>query len=477
MALTIASNVTALRTQNNLTRTSSALARSVERLSSGFKVNRGADGPAALVNSEKQRAQIAGLKQAIENSTKAVSLVQTAEGALNEVSNLLIKVRGLALDSANAGVNDDGTLAANQAEIANALSTIDRISSNTQFGTKKLLDGSASRQVTASDSDVTVLGYSDETQVGTYNINVTSIGARAAIGRAFPAGGLTQDETLTINGVDVFLASGTTKEQYIDLVNASSDQTGAMAIDYPAGGTVLIASTDWGAAATISVESDLAAANAGSTGFTTTPSTWTGWTATVEIDGQSFTAVGTTTETANEIEITSGSAKGLRIKLGSDPGDENVYTVIGAQGTVTVKDTSLEFQVGANQNQTVKLGLTSVNSAAIGKGVAGNQFDSLSKIDVVINAQDSIAVIDKAINEISTQRANLGAFQQNTLTSTMNNARTSLENLTNAESIIRDTDFAQEMAEYTRYQVMMQAGTSVMNNANQIPQMVLSLLR
>ena len=141
MGLVIANNVSSLMPQHNLGQTNHNLAKSIERLSSGLKVNRGADGPAALVISEKQRAQIAGLRQAIENSEKAVSVGQTAEGALNEISSLLVKVRSLALDSANSGVNDEDALAANQAEIDNVLDTIDRIANNTQFATKKLLDG------------------------------------------------------------------------------------------------------------------------------------------------------------------------------------------------------------------------------------------------------------------------------------------------------------------------------------------------
>src|SRR5882724_7087132 len=109
MALTITNNIASLNAQANLNRTSGALSRSLERLSSGLKINRGADGPAALVISEQQRAQIAGLKTAIDNTNKAVALVQTGEGALNEINSLLVKVRGLALDSANAGVNDANT--------------------------------------------------------------------------------------------------------------------------------------------------------------------------------------------------------------------------------------------------------------------------------------------------------------------------------------------------------------------------------
>src|SRR5436305_1657360 len=143
MSLSITNNVASLTAQNNLSRTSGMLSTSLERLSSGLKINRGADGPAALVISEQQRAQIAGLQTAIDNSSKAIAMVQTTEGSLNEMNSLLVQVRSLALDSANSGVNDANAQAANQTEIANALSTIDRIAANSQFGTKKVLDGSA----------------------------------------------------------------------------------------------------------------------------------------------------------------------------------------------------------------------------------------------------------------------------------------------------------------------------------------------
>jgi len=175
MGLSIANNVSSLNAQHNLNKASNALAKSTERLSSGLKVNRGADGPAALVISEKQRAQIAGLQQAIDNADKATAVVQTAEGALNEINNLLVKVRGLALDSANAGVNDDDALAANQAEIDNALDTLNRIAINTQFGQKKLLDGSSGIQGLATDADVTMLKTGPETKSGNYTVVITTV--------------------------------------------------------------------------------------------------------------------------------------------------------------------------------------------------------------------------------------------------------------------------------------------------------------
>ncbi|HUS40193.1 MAG TPA: flagellin, partial [Pirellulales bacterium] len=168
MALSIVNNVASLNAQNKLNNSSMSLAKSVERLASGFKINRGADGPAALVISEKQRAQIAGLNAAIANTEKAVSMVQTAEGALNEINGLLVKIRSLAIDSANTGVNDDDALAANQAEITNALETIDRIAANTQFGTKKLLDGTAGLNATSSNAFLADMNATSSTQQGIY---------------------------------------------------------------------------------------------------------------------------------------------------------------------------------------------------------------------------------------------------------------------------------------------------------------------
>ena len=201
MALGVVNNSGAINAQNNLSRAQTSLNRSIERLSSGLKVNRGADGPSALVISEKQRAQIAGLRTAIDNTGKAVSVVQTAEGALSEINSLLVKVRGLALDSANTGVNDDDALASNQAEITNALDTINRIANNTQFGTKKLLDGSAGKTGTASDADVTFLRAGSKTVAGTYAVNVTTAAERAfADAASDQTAALAADETLTVNG-------------------------------------------------------------------------------------------------------------------------------------------------------------------------------------------------------------------------------------------------------------------------------------
>ncbi len=475
MGLSITNNVSSLNAQNNLSRANNALSQSVERLSSGLKVNRGADGPAALVISEKQRAQIAGLKQAIDNADKAVSLVQTAEGALNEINSLLVKVRSLALDSANAGVNDADAQAANQAEIANAIDTINRIATNTQFGTKKLLDGSSGIYASSSDADVAILTTSTETKAGSYAVNVTSAGTRAIIDPInTQSSNLAADEVLTINGVAVTLGAGLSQAQVASRINEFSAQTGVVSVIDPSNHTTL-RSVQYGSSASISVISNLAAAT-DSSGFGTTLQTDSGSDVQGTIGGTAFTGVG------NVLTATSGPAKGLSIQLG--PAAGSYYgedTVAGSQGSVTIIDNSVVFQIGANKDQTAQLAIDRVNATALGAGlgVTGNQFNSLQDIEVTSagKAQDAIAVIDAAIDDITNLRGTLGAFQQNTLNSTINNLQTTLENTVNAESTIRDTDFAEEIANFTKNQVLVQAGMSVLKNANQQPQLVLSMLQ
>ncbi len=472
MGLSIANNVTSLNAQNNLNKASMNVRSSVEKLSSGLKINRGADGPAALVISEKQRAQIAGLKQAIENTDKAASVVQTGEGALNEINSLLVKVRSLAIDSANSGVNDADALAANQAEISNALKSIDRIANNTQFGTKKLLDGSAGISGTASDADVKFLKGSSDTLAGIYAITITTEGERAtATASTAQTAALTADETLTINNVSITLTTGMSQAQVVNRVNEFTAQTGVVA-DIDSGSTRLY-TKDFGSDASLNVVSNTAA-GATSSGIGTTTITDNGVDVIGTIDGTSYTGSG------NVLTANSGSAKGVVIQFAADSGANAAKTVAaGAQGNVSVTDNSLIFQIGANQNQTAKIAINKVNSNGLGVGVSNNQFSSLDEIDVTSasKAQDTIAVVDAAISDVTNLRGTLGSFQSNTLESTANNLRATLENTTNAESVIRDTDFASEIANFTRGQVLVQAGTAMLSNANQIPQLVLSLLR
>jgi len=189
MSLRINNNIAAIDAQRNLSNTTNSLNSSMEKLSSGFRINRAADDPAGLVISEQFRAQIAGMNQAIENSESSINMIQTAEGALNEINNLLVSMRELAIHAANEGFNDTAQLEADQAEINNAIQTIDRIAANTQFGTKKLLDGtkanvatitsSNSAGITIQESGLTTGQHSitaTKTADATASLNITSLG-------------------------------------------------------------------------------------------------------------------------------------------------------------------------------------------------------------------------------------------------------------------------------------------------------------
>ncbi|MEO1616791.1 MAG: flagellin [Planctomycetota bacterium] len=469
MSLTITNNVGALNARNNLKRSNSALNKSIERLSTGFKVNRGADGPAALVISEKQRAQVAGLRTAIANTEKAVSVVQTAEGALNEINSILIKVRSLALDSANSGVNDSDAFAANQAEIDNALDTINRIAANTQFGEKALLDGTAGVRGTTSDADVTFLKGGSNTSDGTYAVAVTTVGERANIvAGTSQTGTLADDETLSVNGVSITLNSGLDRAGVVARINEFTDETGVVAEDV-SGGT-RIRSIEFGSDAEIEVVSDTAAA-ATSSGFGTTTVTDSGVNIAGTIDGVAASGK------ANTLTSVDGASKGTVVRVGV--GADAINTETGAQGNVSIQNEALVFQIGANKNQTAQIAIQSVKAEGLGVGVTGSKFNSLNDISVTTfdNAQDALETIDAAIDELSNIRGELGAFQSNTLESIANNMRSTLENTVNAESVIRDTDFAEEISKFTNNQILVQAGTSVLSSANQTTQSILSLLQ
>lgn len=185
MALRINLNTAALNAQRQLQGTDSSLAASIERLSSGYRINRAADDPAGLAISENLRAQVSGLGQAISNSSDAVNLIRTAEGALSEVHNLLRTMRNLSLHAANAGTNDDTALEADQTQITSALSALDRIASNTQFGNKTLLDGNASSLAFQIGANAHQLTTVDIDSVKSADLNIDDIdvttGAQAAV--------------------------------------------------------------------------------------------------------------------------------------------------------------------------------------------------------------------------------------------------------------------------------------------------------
>jgi flagellin len=462
MGFRIYHNIQSMNALRNLDKTQSNLSTSLERLISGLRVNTGKDDPAGLVISEKFRAQISGLGQAIENAENAVSLVNMVEGALNEVNTLLVSIRELAVHAANEGANDDESLAADQAEIDNALATIDRISSSTQFGKKNLLDGTRGVQGTPTDADVTFVSGTEDTIAGTYAINITTQAEQATVSAITQTGNLAVDETVTIMGVNIGLTTGMSAAQVVTKINEYNSATGVTASLDAANSNLVLTMDNYGSAYTVTAVSTVAA-GATSSGIGTTVLTDDGVDIAGEIGaGLAATGVGNVL-TGNAGLVT----EGLAIRT----------TATGTQGSITVTQGSMTFQVGANAGQTVSISMNSTAAASIGTGVSGNMFNNLSEIDVTSTngAQDAMAIIDKAIDQITNKRGEFGAFQKNTLEIYINTLKIAEENLTSAESIVRDTDFAREMADFTKNQILAQSGAAMLTQANQLPQLALQM--
>ena len=305
MSLRINNNIESMNAHRNLLMNDRALSKSLERLASGQKINRAADDPAALVISEHMRAQVSGMKQAIRNNEVAISLVQTAEGSMNEISSILVSLRQRAISAANVGASDQDMIDANQAEIENALASIDRVVSTTQFGHYKLLDGT----------------------------------------------------------------------------NAAK-------------------------------------------------------------------------------------------------------TITNEDGSTYIKE-GLRFHVGPNAEHMASTSIRDMSTNQLGRIIVPegelpnkSNFMSLADIDVrnEQGAQDALAIIDQSLTEVATVRGELGAFQKHTLESNLTSLQVAAENMTAAESTIRDTDMAQELATFTRNQIMTQSATAQLAQANAMPQHVLRLL-
>jgi flagellin len=485
MSLRINTNTAAMTALRNLTNVSDNFIRSIERLSSGLRINRGADDPAGLIISENLRAQILGLAQATNNAQDAANLVKTAEGALDEIQNLLRTMRQLAVHAANTGVNDLNAVQADQTQIRSALESINRIAEQTQFGTKRLLDGTAG--ITAQVTDPVRLAgifigstFNGQTvQSGNVTISVTNPASRATI-----AGNATYSSvnstviatggTVVINGQSITVSGNDTVQTLIDRINALTSVTGVSAMFSFAhsSGVVYLTQVNYGANFRIEVhQSTTILFSSGNT----TSSQGTDAVVTVQLN----TSAGVTSAT-----FTGGRAAGdSGLKVKDSYGNTLLLTEAGNNTGVTdakvavVTAQSLVFQIGANAGQVARVSLRDTRAHQLGTTVVAGK--SLQDIDVTTQqgAQDAIRIIDEAISQISQLRGNIGSFQKQVLESTIRSLNIARENLAASESAIRDTDIAEEVMNYTKLQILQQAGMAVLAQANAIPQSVLSLLR
>jgi len=485
MSLRINTNVTAMNALRNLQKTSDAVSTSIERLSSGLRINTAADDPAGLIISEGLRAQIDGLNQAVSNSQDASNLLKTGEGALTEVNSLLRSIRSLAVHAANTGVNDATAVQADQTQIQSALDSINRIASQTQFGTKHLLDGTAGVSAAVTNTSVvsgvsiggSFAGY--QTQAGNVTVLVTQQAARAAVQTSATFASLgnatvTTAGNIVINGQSISVAKGDSIQSVLDKINAMSGSTHVSA-SFSAT-SVHLTQQDYGSGNQISYAETASILNGGNTatvaGTSAVANVWVN----VAKDGATVAYTGTFTG--------STVAGGDGLRLSDSSGNSILMTEYGATtgaaaSTVmaTVSGNTLQFQIGSFASQYVSMSLGNVQANQLGTTAVSGK--SLKDIDVTSaqGAADALKMVDEAIQQVSVLRAQVGAFQKNTLDSTIRSLGVSIENLSASESQIRDTDVASEVVQMTKNQILQQAGTSVLGKANSSPQQILSLLQ
>jgi flagellin len=459
MGLRINQNIAALNAQRNLTINDSRLAVSIERLSSGLRINRGADDPSGLVLSELLRSQVSGLDVGLSNATEGVNLVKTAEGALNEVSALLRQMRDLALDAASEGNNDEASRAALQQQVASALASIDDIAANTQYGSKRLLDGSAGTSATVLDTtNIASAQAVSDTPAGYIDIDVTTAATKAAATTDVDiSGGIAGAHTVSINQVSISLTDAMTQAQVRDAINAASAETHVTAAIN--GNFLDLAQTQYGSDNGIVLVDNDAVLNS------TTAVTY-------GIDAAATITYGdATTEDFNAgqgLQLV-GATSGMVIAL-TEAGNG---LLVDPQDAIYVTQGEVQFQVGNDAGQKVAVSIPSVATSSL--GVTG----SVANIDIstVAGADAAIPILDEAIQQVSTARGDLGAFQVNQLEATIHSLGVARENLAASESAIRDADFAAEVVSFTRNQILAQAGTAILAQANALPQNVLRLLQ
>lgn len=476
MSFRVNTNVAAMGTLRNVQNTSVSFNQSINRLSTGLRINSAAEDPAGLIASEGFRAQLTGLDAALRNNQDAVNFAKTAEGALSEVNRLLNDARALAVASANTGTVSASQVQANQAQLTSIVESITRISQNTTFGTKKLLDGTA-----GINSQITNATRIASIQVGS-NIGTTTLSSNATITLSSVTAGtkaLYTSATLTggnvlaagsfsLNGTTFSFAAGQTGAEVISAINAASAQTGVTAI-LNAANRIEFSSTKVGTNSRIDFvdAQGVISAAAG----TTAAQTGTDATATVEVGSSGAVLFTGGLNGADGLTLRDATGNVLRL---TEAGNATTATA-AAVGQVVVG--SAQFQIGGNADQTASLSIGNFAASQLGQGIVSGR--NLSNLDLsnLSNATDALKVIDQAIEDVSKARGSIGNFQRNVLESNIRSLGTARENLAATESAIRDTDVAAEMTQYTKFQILQQAGLSVLAQANNAPQAVLSLLQ
>ena len=489
MPATINTNINSLTAQRNLGTSQMSLSTAIQRLSSGLRINSAKDDAAGLAISDRFSSQIRGLNQAVRNANDGISLSQTTEGALKASTDILQRVRELAVQSANA-TNSASDRQALQAEVSQLIGELDRIAQTTEFNGSKLLDGSFGTQQfqVGANANQTITAATANVRTSVYGNNQVLAAGAAGTLAAFGSNATTAG-TLAINGAlgsaSVTVAVNSTAKANTDLINAQKANTGVGATARTDLSLAFAAVGSY----TLTLQSDNSTTQAVSFAVTATgtadglsaavsaindQSSKTGLTASLNAAG---TAVVLTNATGNDISVSDtavANAGNVTVqKLDSAAAASGAAAVLTADVTAATATV-----VGYITLDAEKSFAADVTTSTILAADSSSTLKKVSDLDITTftKATDALKTVDSALAFVSNVRAKLGALQSRFET-TISNLQVTSENLSASKSRITDADFAQETANLSRAQILQQAGTAMVAQANQLPQGVLALLR
>ncbi len=465
-------NTLAYVANRNLRSVNNNVTKSMQRLSSGYKITKSADDPAGKAISQRMNAQLRGLDRATNNANDGISLIQTAEGALDEVHSILGRMRELAVQAANETF-DESDRDAMQDEIASLQDEIDRIAETTDFNGRKLLNGELNKKGYTDNDDLSIVEIGGDIESGVYGLTVTQNGEPARTSITPPAAGASvtavQEGILWINDFEIRINQGMTSDEVNEAIRNATDKIG---IDYnPMTGEMVTKESGSEQSIVIKTNNDQLKALLGVNGQEVYGSNAK---AEFSIDGVTgerigFRATATLETQGNRITVTDKAGFKMVYDVAPGSADSTNTPATTVEANITVLSAGpLVFQIGNNEGQILNVNINKTTAEAL----------EIDKINIYTNkyASKAIGKIDAAIEKVSSIRSSLGAYQ-NRLDHTVTNLETSSENLTSAVSRIQDTDVAEEITKYTEQNVLSQTALQMLIKSNARPEGLLQLFQ
>ena len=476
-------NTMAYTANTNLKTINNNLTKSMQRLSSGYKINKSSDDPAGNAISQRMRAQIRGLERAENNANDGISLIQTGEGALNEIHSILARIRELAVKGANE-IFAEEDLDAMQDEINQLLDEIDRISETTDFNGRSLLNGELNKKGYTSSDALKVKEIGGDIEPGEYGLSITSVGtpATATLG---PMPDPAQEGMLVINDFQIKITEGMTAEQLNARILEVADKIGMDYIVDGDTGVGTLTTRECGSKQSITVSSNIGLNGAPEEGITVngTNAEVSFTMKEIESEGDAGDDTDTPQERIGFKDTATIETQGNRVTITDKNGFKMVYDInpdafsseqeSSDDGTVNVIATVLSagpmvLQIGNNEGQTLNINIEKTTSTSL----------DIDNINVYTHAYASTAVVklDAAVDKLSGIRSSMGAYQ-NRLDHILTNLETAHENLSSAVSRVKDTDMAEAITEYTQMNVLSQSALQMLMKSNARPEGLLQLFQ